>query len=107
MLSKPKSAPSLGSSSATLTSSPTRSRIALPYSVRFSRCTTNRPGVALPVERRREPGSEADILRLARVPAALRRHRAHGELAQHALPGRRIGDQIVDAGRLEVDRIVG
>ncbi len=48
MLSKPNCAPSLGSSSLTLTSSASRSRIALPYSVRFRRCTTKRPGVLLP-----------------------------------------------------------
>ena len=40
MLSKPKSPPSLGSSSVTSTSSASRSRIALPYSVRFRRWTT-------------------------------------------------------------------
>ncbi len=43
MLSKPKSPPSLGSSSATSISTPNRSRTVLAYSARFNRCTDSAP----------------------------------------------------------------
>jgi hypothetical protein len=45
MLSKPKSELSGGSRPVTSTSSDSKSRIALAYSVRLRRCSTNRPGL--------------------------------------------------------------
>jgi hypothetical protein len=58
------------------------------------------------IERVGEPGGEGGVLRFLRVRHALRRHRAHAQLAEHALPGRRVRQQIIEARRLEVHRLV-
>jgi hypothetical protein len=47
MLSKPYASLSFGSSALALTCNASKSRIALPYSVRFKRCSALRPGFGL------------------------------------------------------------
>jgi hypothetical protein len=68
-----------------------------------ARRRTRRPAA---VERVRQPGGEADVFRFARMGTALRRHRPDAQLAEHALPHRRIGDDVVEIRRIELERIV-
>ena len=58
MLSKPKSPPSLGSRSVTSIVTPSRSRTAFAYSVRFRRWRTNLPGLFFFAAARVEAGDE-------------------------------------------------
>ena len=68
-----------------------------------------RVALALPraIERAREPGREGRVLGFRGTRHALRRHRAHAQLAQHAFPRRRLRQQVVQARGLEIDRVVG
>ena len=67
-----------------------------------------RSALALPgaIERAGQPGREPDVLGFGRVRHALRRHRAHAQLAKHALPGGGLRQQVREAGRFEVHRLV-
>ena len=68
------------------------------------------PGVSAPCQARSsDPASQLvkpTYSRFVRVRHALRRHRAHAQLAEHALPGLGVRQQVVETGRLEVHRIV-
>ena len=91
MLSNPcSSVSSAGSSARTSTSSASRSRIALAYSVRFSRWSGGRPGFGCAAAARSSPVSSdaisAATAGLVRPRAADRRHRAGAQLADDLLP---------------------
>ena len=60
----------------------------------------------LPTRGRAMPAASVvkrDVLGFGRVRHALRRHRADAELAEDALPGGGVRQQVVEAGRLEID----
>ena len=91
MLSKPKLESSGGSSAATSpTSSASRSRIALAYSARFSRCGARRPGFGMrgggAIECRFERSGKTVITRLVRSPHTGRRHRTGPKLSDDFFP---------------------
>ena len=58
------------------------------------------------VERSGQPAGKSHIVGFGRVRHALGRHRAHTQFTEHALPRGRVGQQVVEAGRFEIDRIV-
>ncbi len=104
ILSKPLLSSSAGSSAETSTFSPSKSRIALAYSVRFSRCSAERPGSGMRrpglIERRLEPGDQPVDLGLFRPRHALWRHHATAQLAHHLFP--RLG---MFAGMIDVQLV--
>ena len=96
MLSKPSLEPSAGSSGVTSTSSASRSRMALAYSVRLSRCSA---GVSRLARRDRRPRSSRASSAAANASSALarrtrraaRRHHAGLDLADDLLPRLGVG----------------
>ena len=97
MLSKPNSAPSVGSRSDTSMSTASRSRTALrilgaiqPMDDEAARRALAFPGA---VERRGQPARKARVLGLGRARHAWRRHRAHAQFPEDSLPCLRHGLQ--------------
>ena len=105
MLSKPLLSSSAGSRADTSTFSPSKSRIALAYSVRFSRCSAERPGSGCAAAAwSSEVWSQRDQildLGLFRPGHALRRHHAATQLADHLLPDLGVLADMVDVRLVE------
>ena len=90
MLSKPALESSAGSRSVVSISSPSRSRTALPYSARLSRCRPTRPGLGCATAARSSSVS-AQVMKLSRVGCIRpwhpgRRHHAAAQLLYDLLP---------------------
>ena len=100
MLSKPSFESSAGSSALTSTSSASRSRIALAYSVRFRRWSAGASGCAPGGLARSSRASSAGGERVehgALGPRhAARRHHARPDLADHLLPHLGVGADVVE-----------
>ena len=92
MLSKPSLESSAGSSACTSTSSASRSRIALAYSVRFRRCSAGVSEAGVPADSRRSSrassagGERRRASRALGTRRAARRHHAGADLADDLLP---------------------
>ena len=59
------------------------------------------------IERAREPRGEGRVLGFRGSWHVLRWHCAHAQFPEHAFPRRRLGQQVVQASGLEIDRVVG
>ena len=90
MLSKPSSSSSGGSSNSVSISSPSKSRMAFPYSTRLRRWTAKRRRLGAVAgarfERSLEPGRQGCVRGLGRPRPAGRRHRPNAKFPHHFFP---------------------
>ena len=105
MLSKPKSPPSLGSSSARSASTPSKSRTAFAYSARLSRCTVVAPRVRLlrgrGIQRAHESSDEFRARFRVRLRLVAGWHCPDRQLVDDLFPDRGIGVHVVESSALE------
>jgi hypothetical protein len=97
-----------GSSAVTSTGRSSRSRMALAYSVRFSRRSTTEPGVVRrrgrAIDLRLEPVAQPVVLRQRRPRHPGRRHHACAQLADDLLPDLRIAAAVVQGSPITAER---
>ena len=83
-------------------------RVGVLGSVQTMNDVTSGCALALPraIERARQKRGEPNVIGLGRMRHALGRHRAHAQLAEHALPCRGLRQQVREARRLQVHRLI-